>query len=177
MPMEPGSYDVVVVVDGQEYLHTSLFLRAGDKEGVVVPSRHNNTILVTVTNETPKPPPGSPLQLNIEASGNGFLWVYDLAKDGGYSLVYPSLIAGGSTQNEIRVGEPFRIPDASNAGIYVSDEPVEEKLLFVVTSSRERGAADKVAARFAAATVSKATAGVVDENWGVFSLTYKVTSS
>lgn len=175
IPMEEGAFRLELVVGEDSFFNKELFLAAGDRETLAIPAlRRNQTIDVSVFNQTPRPPPGSPLHLRVVSSGNGFLWVYDLPETGKPTLVYPPVSRLGTELHAINTGENFSIPDQERNGIFVSNEPTEERLLVVVTSSRQRVTADKIAARMSAVTISKASGGRIEENWGVDQLSYRV---
>ena len=173
LQLDPGNYDVVILLNKQEYLRTSFVLQAGDRESIFIPARDASSILITVTNRTPRPIPGSSLELAVQSSGNGFLWIYDLRKDGEYALVYPPATAIGSS-NEVQAGEVFKIPDSFRNGIFAGRSLGEERLLFVVTSLSARTTADEIASRLTSSTATKAAAGTINENWGASILSYQV---
>ncbi len=173
IPMKAGSYHLVLSVNDSVVFEQEVILEAGDKKVIVIPERRDQAIHVTVKNNTPRPPPGSPLQLMIESSGNGFLWIYDLPEKGNPVLVYPPETATGAS-HAITVGKTYQIPDSDKNAIFVANEPTEETLLVVVTSSDSRVTADKIASRMSKAAIPKASSGKIKENWGVSLIRYKV---
>jgi hypothetical protein len=173
IPLKEGSYRLVLSVNDKDYFKEDLFLNAGDRDIVTIPERNDQTIDITVYNSTPNPPPGSPLHLQIESSGNGYLWIYDLPAQDNPALIYPAKDAAGE-RHKINVGQTYQIPDSEKHGIFVADQLIEENLLVIVTSSNSLSIADKIAASMSRKTVSKASSGTIDENWGISILTYKV---
>lgn len=176
LPLEQGAYRLELTINDNRYFTRELFLYRGDRETLVIPKQMGTqTIQVTVFNNTPHPPPGSPLHLRVISSGNGFLWIYDLSPEGNPSLVYPGQSGIRSQNHAITAGEPFTIPDPKQKGIFVSNEPGEENLLVVVTSSGQRTTADKIASRMSKAGIAKARGGRIEENWGITLLHYRVS--
>ncbi len=175
LPMQEGAFRLELTVEDETFFKKELFLAAGDRETLIIPpQKQTQTIEVSVFNDTPRPPPGSPLHLRVISSGNGFLWVYDLPEVGKPALVYPPLSGLGSKLHAIAAGESFSIPDPDKNVIFTASEPGEENLLVVVTSSKQRTTADKIADKMASTTISKASAGRIEENWGLKQLHYKV---
>jgi len=170
LTVEPGAYVIIISSGETQVFKRDLFLKDGDREPVVIPPYNTPNIKLVVTNDIPRPVPGSTLKFHIQASGNGYLWVYELGQEQRYSLLYPGV---GAASNQISVNEPFILPDSNDYGIKAGDQPGEEKLLFVVTSSSRPAQANKIAARMAGVT-TKASGGVVNENWGVQALSYQV---
>ncbi|HDM79228.1 MAG TPA: DUF4384 domain-containing protein [Deltaproteobacteria bacterium] len=173
IPMKEGAYRLVLSANNEVFFKQEIILKAGDRQIILVPQQRDRTIHVTVKNKTPKPPPGSPLQLEIESSGNGYLWIYDLPKESKPALIYPPETVS-VTSHAIIAGKAFPIPDRENNAIFVANEPTEERLLVVVTSSDSRITADKIAARMSDATISKASSGKIEENWGISLINYRV---
>ena len=113
---------------------------------------------------------GEAAKFKLIASGNGYLWIYELGPDNSYTLLYPSVT---TASNQISAGKSFIIPDSNDYGITAGDQAGEEQLLFVITSTDRPALANKIAARFAGST-TKAYGGQVTENWGVYELKYPV---
>ncbi len=172
IPMKAGAYRLKLMIGDTICLDQDVILRAGDKQTVFIPKRNYQTIHVTVKNFTPRPRPGEPIQLEIESSGNGFIWVYDLSSPDTPKLTYPSP-KDTAAPRAITAGKTFKIPDSEGTGIFASDKPTEEKLLVVVTSSNSLILANRIAYRMSAAS-TKASSGQIRENWGVSLVRYRV---
>lgn len=123
-------------------------------------------------NKTPRPHPGSVLQFQIESSGNGYLWIYELLDNNEFPQLYPQ-VGAPAESHSIYAGKPFILPDKKDYGLSAGNEAGQENLLFVVTSTHDVNKANTIAARMANAT-TKASGGDVLENWGVFLLSYQV---
>lgn len=174
LTLSPGSYEVEISVEGKPFYSQKILLKPGDSEPIIVPQRETGSIRILVKNHTPNPKPGTPLDLSIESSGNGFLWVYDHSKDGKFSLVYPDPQKPG-TLAEIRAGKTYTIPDANGINITTNDDIGQERLLFVVTSSPSAQDAQKIVTRISEAVISKADTGHEKANWGIARLQYDVS--
>jgi hypothetical protein len=169
--VKAGAYRFVVSLNQQTVLDQQLMLENGDREALLVQGIPQQ-IQLTVKNETPFPYPQSALKLTIESSGNGYLWIYELKDNNEYQKLYPP---DGATKEQhfLYAGEPFHLPDAQNYGLKAGEKVGEENLLFVITSTHKVTTADAIAASMAKAT-TKASAGPVEENWGVYHLRYRV---
>ena len=174
LTLQPGSYEVEITVDGKAFYTRKLFLKAGDSEPIIVPERETGSIRIVVKNHTPNPRPGTPLDLSVESSGNGFLWVFDHSDDGKFSQIYPDPATPAAVA-EIQAGTTYSIPDANGIKILTNKDIGQERLLFVVTSSSSVQEAQKIAARMSEAVISKANIGHEKANWGIARLQYEVS--
>ncbi len=168
--VDPGAYDIIISSGKSQVFKRELILKNGDREAVIIPPYFTPNIKLVVTSDILRPAPGSTLKFHIQTSGNGYLWVYEISREQGFRLLYPGV---GAASNRISVNKPFILPDSNNYGISAGDQPGEEKLLFVVTSSSHPAQANKIAARMSG-VVTKASGSVITENWGVQLLSYQV---
>ena len=174
LTLQQGSYEVEITVDDKVFYTRKLFLKAGDSEPIIVPERETGSIRIVVKNHTPNPRPGTPLDLSIESSGNGFLWVFDHSDDGKFSQIYPDP-ATPSAVAEILAGKTYSIPDANGIKILTNKDIGQERLLFVVTSSPSAQNAHEIVTRMSEAVISKANIGHEKANWGIARLQYDVS--
>ena len=174
LTLQPGSYEVEITVEDKVFYSRKLLLKAGDSEPIIVPGRATGSIRIAVKNHTPEPKPGTPLDLSIESSGNGFLWVFDHSEDGKFSRIYPDP-ATPSVVAEIQAGKTYSIPDARGIKILTNEDVGQERLLFVVTSSASEQNAQKIVTRMSEAVISKANIGHEKANWGFARLQYDVS--
>ena len=174
LTLQPGSYEIEITVEDKVFYSRKLLLKAGDSEPIIVPERETGSIRIVVKNHTPKPRPGTPLDLSIESSGNGFLWVFDHSDDGKFSRIYPDP-ATPSAVAEILAGKTYSIPDANGIKILTNKDIGQERLLFVVTSSPSAQDAQKIVTRMSEAVISKANIGHEKANWGLARLQYDVS--
>lgn len=170
--VSPGSYELLLDIQNQIVYSHNFYLKNGDSEPIIIPNREIGNIRIIVTNHTPNPPPGSALDISIDASGNGYLWIFNYNKNGQYVLIYPD-VQNLDFDNKIEVNKTYNLPDNNNIGIISEDEPGEEKLLFIVTSSRNLTLANQISVRMSKTIITKAKSEIIKENWGVAELTYK----
>ena len=174
LTLTPGSYAVEITVEDRVFYSRQVLLKGGDSEPIIVPERETGSIRILVKNHTPNPKPDAPLDLSIESSGNGFLWVFDFSDDGKYSQVYPDLKTPNAVA-AIRAGETYKIPDAKGVNILTNENVGQERLLFIVTSAPLSEEAQKIATRMSKAVIAKASTGREKTNWGIASLQYNVS--
>ena len=172
--LQPGSYELEVAIEGRIFYSQKLLLKAGDSEIIMVPERETGSIRVVVKNHTPNPRPGEPLDLSIESSGNGFLWVFDHSNEGKFIRIYPDP-ATPAIVAEIRADTTYTIPDAKGVKILTNKDTGQERLLFVVTSLPSAEDAQKIATRMSEAVISKANIDQETANWGIANLEYNVS--
>ena len=176
LPLLAGSYRLFVMVNDKSVYSHDFYLRNGDAEPIVIPSRDIGNIRVIVKNNTSNPTPGTALDISVDASGNGYLWVFNYNKDDSlYKLIYPD-ISSANFNNKIEANKTYYLPDESRIGIIAEDVPGEEKLLFVVTSSRNHTFAQQIATRMSQVVIAKARSQIVEENWGIAELSYRTGS-
>ena len=82
------------------------------------------------------PLPGEAIDIKIDVTGNGYLWIYELKNTKMYSLIYPN-IKNYTYKNEIYIGETFSFSDKNGITIFAGEKEGEETLLFVVTSIKK----------------------------------------
>lgn len=105
----------------------------------------------------------------MEASGNGYLWVFEERSDG-YVPIYPENCPS-KCGNDIRAEENYLFPDRKHRVLFAGDRPGSETLLFMVTSSEELSAAQQIALRFDNG-IPKASSGSRGPNWGYAKVSY-----
>jgi hypothetical protein len=171
LTLKPGAYRVVVQLNNIRRLDEHVVLENGDKEPLLIEHSYSQ-IQLKVVNETPEPYPGSVLRLRVESSGNGYLWIYELLNNNQFRRHYPP-VGVVAERHSIYAGKPFTLPDEKNYGLRAGNKEGQENLLFVVTSTHDVTIADAIAARMANAT-TKASGGDVQENWGIYLLSYQV---
>lgn len=169
--LDPGSYRFKVELNKIIKYDERMILKGGDKEALVI-NADNRMIQLKVVNNTPRPSPHASLSINVESSGNGYLWIYELLADNKYQKLYPP-VGSYPERNYIKVGETFSLPDNRNFGLRAGDKVGQEDLVFIITSTYDVIAADDIAARMANA-VTKAAGKEIWENWGVYKLSYQV---
>ncbi len=171
--LEPGSYEIVLTINDKKVYSQKVLLQAGDVEPIIIPKRDTGNMTVEVVNHTPQPVPGAALDLSIDVSGNGYLWVFDYKSDGTYQIIYPNPTAK-VFDNEVFVHKTFEFPDKNDVRIFTGETPGEERLLFVVTSSKNVSFAQEKALQMSKVILAKADAGRNKENWGVAEITYTI---
>lgn len=171
LTLKPGAYRVVVQLNNIKRLDEQVVLENGDKEPLVIEGNHRQ-IQLKVVNKIPHPYPGAVLQLQVESSGNGYLWIYELMDNNQFQRLYPP-VGAVAERHSIYAGKPFTLPDKENYGLRAGNKAGQENLLFVVTSTHDVAIADAIAARMADAT-TKASGEDVQENWGIYHMSYQI---
>ncbi len=169
--LKPGPYRVVVQLNNIKRLDTQIVLENGDKEPLLIQQAFSR-IQLKVVNKIPRPHPGEALDLQVESSGNGYLWIHELLSNNQVQRLYPP-VGATADRHSIHVGKPFVLPDKEDYGLRAGKKQGKETLLFIVTSTHDAAIADSIAARMAGAT-TKASAGEMIENWGIYRLSYQV---
>ena len=117
IPREPrafsvpaGAYRLSITSLDDTLFQRDITVARGEKRLVVVPPVSSNTIRVNVRNQSVRIGPGGPLEFQVEASGNGYVWV--LQRDSSaFRLVYP-IDCPIDCANAITATTGFHIPDA-----------------------------------------------------------------
>lgn len=174
--LEPGPYTLIIELSGSIVYQRDFTVEKGDKRTLVVGATNSSpesaAIRVIVESESTQVGPGSNLGFQVRSSGNGYLWVFDRREDQ-YVLIYPGDCVG-DCGNGVTADQGFRLPDANNRGLKAGETlGAEERLLFLVTSSSDRNAAEKIAAHFGQ-KITKATGVISTSNWGYYELSYKI---
>lgn len=171
--LDPGSYNLSVQLLNHEVWSYDYLLEPGEAKVIYVPEQFLGNIQVFIKNNTPNPLPGEMLDLAIDVTGNGFLWVYELTKEQRYSRIYPTL-SSSIRSNAIHVEKTFRFPDGDNIAVYANNQEGIETLLFVVTSVMNEDFANEIANRMTKVILGKAGAREKESNWGAAKITYSV---
>jgi len=171
--LDPGSYNLSLQLLNHEVWSYDYLLEPGETEVIYVPEQFLGNIQVFIKNNTPNPLPGEMLNLAIDVTGNGFLWVYELTKEQRYSRIYP-ILSSSKHSNAIYAETTFRFPDADSIVVYANKQEGIETLLFVVTSVMNEDFANEIANRMTKVILGKAGAREKESNWGVAKITYSV---
>jgi hypothetical protein len=171
--LDPGSYNLSLLLLNHELWSFDYLLESGERKVIYVPEQFLGNIQVFVKNNTTNPLPEEMLNLAINVTGNGFLWVYELTKEHRFSRIYPTL-SSSKYSNAIYVDKTFRFPDKDNIAVFAKDKEGIETMLFVVTSVMSEASADEIANRMTKITLGKASARERENNWGVAKITYIV---
>lgn len=173
IPLDPGSFHISLKYQNQEVWTTDYLMNSGEKKVLAVPEQFKGNIQVFVKNNTPNPLPGEMLDLAIYATGNGYIYVYELTEEQHYSRIYPG-ISVSRYYNEINAGERFIFPDRNDYALFAGEKEGDETLLFVVTSVRNENSANEIANRMTKVFLGKAGVKKRENNWGVAKITYKI---
>jgi len=168
--LEPGSYHLSVQYQVQEMWSTDLLLQTGKRVSLTIPTLFDGNIKVYVKNNTPQPLPKEKLDLTVDVTGNGFLWIYELHQKEA-SLIYPNL--SENSGNEISVSQSYHFPDKNNFSIFAGENEGKETLLFVVTSTHDENLAREIVFRMIN-THTKASSEKQELNWGVTKIVYQI---
>ncbi|MBN1133940.1 MAG: hypothetical protein JXA38_03295 [Methanosarcinaceae archaeon] len=172
LSLEPGSYNIVLQYQHQEIWSIDFLLESREYKVINIPSQFTGNIKVFVKNNTPTPLPEEMLDVKIDVTGNGYLWVYELTKEQRYSRVYPDPSLS-KYDNAITVDKTFTFPDKNNLALFAETNETEETLLFVVTSQKKEDFADKIASRMTQ-IILKTSVQEKENNWGVAKITYHI---
>jgi hypothetical protein len=170
--LNPGPYHLTITAFGESVYEMIFTVDKRDVRTIVIPAVPAANIRVAVENQTGHVGPGTQLDLQIESSGNGYVWVFQKNNDR-YDLIYP-LDCPTNCGNEITVSQGFHLPDQSHRTIFAGMVAGEERLTFFVTSSPNVDSARKLAGHFANASIAKASGGIAKDNWGYAELSYEI---
>jgi hypothetical protein len=166
--LSPGPYRIEVSDGAETPLLSNVQLVAGQERTIELDRVHGG-IAVRVAPHIERSTPGQALPVEVTASGNGYLWIFE--RVGGKNvLLYPT---DQVQSNAVMAGIPFTFSDKEP--LKAGEKPGIEHLLFIVTSSnRTEGAQDCVNRIAPAKGIAKAAVGAIQESWGYASLRYVV---
>lgn len=168
--LPPGSYTSTIQIDTQQIWQESFVIAANETRKIILPEFYTNAIKVHVKNNTGSIGPGQRIDVAISASGNGYLWIYELMNKTESKLLFP---ADPSTNtNMIRSGEAFSFPD--DLSLFTGKEIKQEKYIFLVTSINDESFANNIMSMLYAKTITKGEVKDIDQNWGFQEISVQV---
>jgi hypothetical protein len=140
---ERGSYKLSIDFPGTEINDIFFLLNKGERKIISIPKQFEGNIKVIARNDTSNPYPGEMLNLKIDVSGNGYLWIYEEFNTRFKRIYPPSGVS--KLKNLINVGKSFKFPDGEGYTLRAGETEGTETLLIVVTSLQKRTVADEIA--------------------------------
>jgi len=171
--IESGSYKLKLLYSNQEIYSVDFLLENSEAEIIRIPEQFMGNIHIFIQNNTPILLPEQMLEIAIDVTGNGYLWIYELTKQQRYSRIYPNPNESQYT-NDINVEKSFKFPDKSGYGIFAGKQEGKEELLFIVTSLISENYADEIANRMTKIVIDKASVRKKEKNWGAKKITYEI---
>lgn len=170
--LAPGPHRLAVSAFGATIYALDFTVERGEHRTVSVPGLANANIRVSIDNQSGPIGPGSQLELQVETSGNGYLWIFESTRKG-TALLYP-VGCSDACGNDISVTRGLHIPDSQQRAVFAGTVAKRETLLFLVTSRSDSDSAKQLAAPFSPGTILKASGGNLKGNWGYASLSYDI---
>ena len=168
--LPPGSYTSTVQIDTQQVWQESFVIAANETRKIVLPEFYANAIRVYVKNNTTATAPSQQIDVDISASGNGYLWIYELVNQKESKLLFPN--SPSDNKHVIQSGEPFVFPDGLS--LFTGKEIKQEKYVFLVTSINDETFANDVMNMLYAKTITKGDVRNIDQNWGYQEISVQV---
>jgi len=170
--VEPGAYHLTVAASGETSYEKDFTVDKGDARSFVIPNTQGASIRVSVENRSGRIGPGSQLEFQVEASGNGYVWIFE-KRPQGFAIIYPANCPS-DCGNEVSVTRGLHLPDQKQRAILAGTHIGEEQLFFFVTSSADSDLAKRLAGQFENASIRKASGGIAKDNWGFAKVSYKI---
>lgn len=173
LSLPPGTYRLTATSFDETVYTRDFTVGKGERRTMSIPGLSNASIRVSVQNQSGRIGPRSQLEFQVESSGNGYVWIFEVTRKNP-TLIYPE----GCSQacgNEISVDQGLHLPDTRQRAIFAGDRTRTESLLFLVTSSSDLDTATRLAAPFSIGTVLKASGGTAKGNWGYATVSYDIS--
>jgi hypothetical protein len=172
--LDPGSYIFTITLGGEKLWEEPMLLQVNDNKNIVLPHFLDGKIKVFLSNGTPTPHPGEPIDLDISASGNGFLWIYQKYRPDSIRLLFPTAAQTlPESANAVFAEHPYAFPP--KFGLVAGNAPGPEEYLFLVSSINEEQYADNVIKMIYQTDVEKGEIASLEKNWGLQTLLVNVT--
>lgn len=168
-----GSYQTSIVLNDREIWNESFILQPNQTRLVKLPDFFRNQIAIYVTNPDLETKPRGKLNLDINSSGNGYLWIYELLDGDQLRLLFPREDEAALNAHEISASSAFKFPE----GVYLAagDLEKQEKYVFIVTSLDNRDFSRLIVnGIYGNKDIDKGEIQSIEKNWGVTSIEVKV---
>lgn len=166
----PGSYTSTIQIDTQQIWQESFVIAANETRKIILPEFYTNVIRVYVKNNTASTSPGRQIDVEISASGNGYLWIYELVNEKESKLLFPD--DPSANKHVIQSGETFSFPDGLS--LFTGKEIKQERYIFLVTSLNDESFANSIMNMLYAKTITKGEVKDIDQNWGYQEISVQV---
>ncbi len=170
--LEPGSYAMSIVVGGDTLWREKFILESNEKTSINLPRLFENKINVLLTNYTPQLRPSQPIDFDLQSSGNGYLWIYEINSSDSslVSLLFPkpALLRDFPVCNQIEVGKSFLFPEGM--GLVAGTSVKRESNLFIVTSVNDESYANHLIEILTGNDIQKGDIDLIKKNWGMTKL-------
>lgn len=163
--VQPGTYNISAKYYEKEIWKSRVSIESHSTTIVVLPDLFSGRILVNVINNTPYPFQGQPLSINIESSGNGCLWIYDLKNNNYYQRILPI----DNTCHRVLAGKSI-----TDINLVAGENKDSDSIAFLVTASDSNTIADSIIDKQFSKNPTKSSLNNNVLNWGLKVLRYKI---
>jgi hypothetical protein len=163
-----GSYTTSIVLNDREIWNESFILQLNQTRLVKLPEFFHNRISLYVKNPEPETKPGEKINLEINASGNGYLWIYELLEGGEVRLLFPSPKEAELDAHQISASQPFDFPE--NGYLAAGKTERQEKYIFLITSLNELDFSRQIVNGIYGKDIDKGEIQSIEKNWGITSI-------
>ena len=160
----PGTYNISAQYYEKEIWRSRVSIEAHTTTIVILPNLFSGRILVNVINNTPYPFQGQPLSINIESSGNGCLWIYDLNNNS-----YKRILPVDNTCHRVLAGKSI-----TDIKLVAGENKDSDSIAFLVTASDSSVIADGIINKQFSENPIKSSLNNNVLNWGLKVLRYKI---
>ena len=159
-----GNYNINILLYNQRiWAEENIYIKK-DTE-TIIPVKLNHKIIVDTYMFPAIPTRGEAFDLQINSSGTGCLWIYDIANND-YNKIYPR----DTSCLNIVAGEKFYLDKKINA----SKKKQEDFLVLLITASHNYSDAQSIMQMYSKKRALKASFNESKLNWGIKELKYKI---
>lgn len=159
--LEPGSYSAGVKIDSQRIWSESFTLAKNEIRKIALPKFFASSIKVVVENGRPVVQPGDKIDVSISASGNGYLWIFEIL-DTETKILFPT--TESQDKNYITAGDVFAFPEG--LALFAGPDAKMEKYLFLVTSFNDMNYAEDILHMLYKKDIAKGDVKSIEQTWG-----------
>jgi hypothetical protein len=167
--ISPGEYEVKIVI-GDDVVTTQMkYVGEGRHIAIDVGADVLDKIRLSVSRAPTCAKPNERLDIDVDASGMGLLWIFEGPKGGDCALVFPidqDEPLGTVPSNLVGPSRALRFPK-DGTELLAPSTTGPARLCAVVTSVADRHLAIQIASTCCKATAGKAGAPDLHNNWGV----------
>lgn len=159
-----GNYNInITLYDKKIWEEKNIYIKNNIETNIQI--RLNDSIIIKTSMFPATPTRGESFDLQVESSGTGCLWIYDIA-DHDYNKIYPT------NENCLKIiaGEKLYL----NKKINASKNKHKDFIIFLVTASRKYSDAESIMQMYSSKRTFKATFNQSKLNWGIKELKYNI---
>jgi hypothetical protein len=164
----PGAYASSLTFEGKEIWTENFIMEMNKSQIITLPEFFNNKINVYAKPASSAVKPGGRIDVDINSSGNGFLWVYELTSSQEIKLLFPSDSEINSNVHQVLASAPFQFPE--DVYLAAGTQEQKEKYIFMVTSINNPTYAHEMVTSLYGNEIDKGVIQSIDKNWGLASV-------